>query len=189
MICKNIVIFASVSNWLYAYVTACSDGHHNKTSWAAHAGFSSGMANAMSGKGFRWRKWGPLFMGKRLSCALFLDVVKSGSFKIQSRDKATIDAHGWFIGFLYVAFCGIYVCRKGCRRETSYNHRRGFLCVARSWLDGLMPEPHNVERATGSDSPRFFRIWQSLFHSDYSCRNLEVNRRKLCFIWRLNVTI
>ena len=33
-------------------------------------------------------------MGKRLSCALFLDVVKSGSFKIQSRDKATIDAHG-----------------------------------------------------------------------------------------------
>ena len=35
-----------------------------------------------------------LFMGKRLSSALFLDVVKSGSFNIQSRDKATIDAHG-----------------------------------------------------------------------------------------------
>ena len=35
-----------------------------------------------------------LFMGKRLSGALFLDVVKSGSFNVQSRDKATIDAHG-----------------------------------------------------------------------------------------------
>lgn len=39
-------------------------------------------------------KWERLFMGRRLSDALFLDRLKSGSFKIQSRDKATVDAHG-----------------------------------------------------------------------------------------------
>lgn len=38
--------------------------------------------------------WESLFMGRRLSDALFLDRLKSGSFEIQSRDKATIDAHG-----------------------------------------------------------------------------------------------
>ena len=46
-------------------------------------------------------------MGKRLSCALFLDVVKSGSFNIQSRDKATVDAHGMIYTLLltyYYAF-------------------------------------------------------------------------------------
>lgn len=33
-------------------------------------------------------------MGRRLSDALFLDRLESGSFKIQSWDKATVDAHG-----------------------------------------------------------------------------------------------
>lgn len=36
----------------------------------------------------------PLFMGRRLSDALFPDRLESGSFKIQSWDKATVDAHG-----------------------------------------------------------------------------------------------
>ena len=40
------------------------------------------------------KRWELLFLGKRLSDALFLDRLKSGSFEIQSRNKATIDAHG-----------------------------------------------------------------------------------------------
>ena len=38
-----------------------------------------------------------------------------------------------------------------------YNtNRRGFLCVARSWLDGQMPEPQAVERVTGKTLHAFF---------------------------------
>ena len=72
-------------------------------------------------------------MGKRLSCALFLDVVKSGNFNIQSRDKATVDAHGMIYTLLltyYYAFD--YQRQLICHIGIIYNHRRGFLCVARS---------------------------------------------------------
>ena len=63
---------------------ACESGH--------------GLGIQFVGYDYGW----PLFLGKRLSCALFLDVLKSGSFKLRSRDKATIDAHGWFVSVLHI---------------------------------------------------------------------------------------
>lgn len=51
------------------------------------------------GKGAKSEVMRATIYGKRLSCALQLDVLKfSQSFKmIQSRNKATIDAHGMFL--------------------------------------------------------------------------------------------
>ena len=54
----------------------------------------------------------PLFLGKRLSSALFLDRLKSGSFIIQSRNKATIDAHGWFVYILHIVLLLIFKLRR-----------------------------------------------------------------------------
>ena len=131
------------------------------------------LASQATDIGFRlWVSWWiPLFMGKRLSCALILDRLKSGSFKIQSYNKATVDVHGWSmvctISHLHPRIIwglGITVC-------IFDKDRRGFLCVARSWLDGQMPEPLIVERVTGSDFHAFFTY---TFNPDHSVDIINV---------------
>ena len=110
--------------------------------------------------------------------ALFLDRLKSGSFKIQSRNKATIDAHGMFIWIsAKPAICIALPLSRDFPpfRKIDYNTSAWVSGVARSWLDGHMPEPQAVERVTDTDFHAFLYIALTFLFL-YFWRSWEVDR-------------
>lgn len=99
-----------------------------------------------------------IYLGRRLSCALFLDRLKSGSFKIQSRNKATVDAHGMSIWIFFIHTMHHTCCEAlNVFVDVDIDSSAWVFCalLVLDWM-GKMPEPQAVERATDKDTLRFF---------------------------------